>query len=85
MSGNRRLRLGPCWPCTFPKAFGGGRPLRHLRGWGEGHHCNAVVRLVGCHASWKYVHDHLLPAKEGIADEFAGAQRDRLLSVGHDY
>lgn len=29
------------------------------------------------------VHDHLLAAKEGVADEFAGAQRDWLLAVGH--
>lgn len=32
-----------------------------------------------------YIHYHLFPAKEGIADEFAGAQRDGLLSVGHGY
>lgn len=30
------------------------------------------------------VHDHLLAAKERIADEFAGAQRDRLLAVCHN-
>ena len=29
------------------------------------------------------LHDHLFAAKEGIADEFAGAQRYWLLSVCH--
>lgn len=29
------------------------------------------------------LHDHLFPAKEGVADEFAGAQRYWLLSVCH--
>lgn len=31
----------------------------------------------------KNIHDHLLSAKERVADEFAGAQRDWLLLVGH--
>ena len=29
------------------------------------------------------LHNHLLAAEEGIADEFAGAQRDGLLAVCH--
>ena len=29
------------------------------------------------------LHHHLLPAEEGVADEFARAQRDRLLTVRH--
>lgn len=33
--------------------------------------------------NWRSVHDHLLTAKERVADEFAGAQRDRLLAVCH--
>ena len=33
----------------------------------------------------KYIHDHLLAAEQGIADEFAGAQGDGLLFVGHSY
>lgn len=32
-----------------------------------------------------YLHDHLLPAEEGIADELARAQRYWLLSVRHVY
>ena len=35
--------------------------------------------------STMYIHYHLFPAKEGIADELAGAQRDGLLFVGHGY
>lgn len=31
----------------------------------------------------EHVHNHLLPTKKGIADEFAGPQRYWLLSVGH--
>lgn len=29
------------------------------------------------------VHDHLLAAEEGVADEFAGAEGDGLVFVGH--
>ena len=31
----------------------------------------------------RYLHDHLFPTEEGVADEFAGAQRYWLLSVCH--
>ena len=30
-----------------------------------------------------HIHDHLLAAEEGVADEFTGAERYRLLLVGH--
>ncbi len=37
----------------------------------------------GVAGRWEHSHDHLLSTEEGVADEFAGAQRDGLLSIGH--
>ena len=31
----------------------------------------------------QHAHDHLLSTEEGVADEFARAQRDGLLSICH--
>lgn len=31
----------------------------------------------------EYLHNHLLASEKGVADEFAGAQGDGLLFVGH--
>ena len=40
-----------------------------------------IVLGIGCDG--ECLHDHLFAAEERVADEFAGAQRDWLLSVCH--
>ena len=39
--------------------------------------------MLGIGFDREYLHDHLFPAEEGVADEFAGAQRYWLLSICH--
>ena len=41
--------------------------------------------MLGFGYDGECLHDHLFAAEEGVADEFAGAQRYWLLSICHNY